>query len=99
MASLSRLAHVPEATLKTFLAMTHEKLNELPTVPAELAPAVPLVSLFKRIQERYPDAKAQNDWLKSPNTVLENQVPVDVMALSPEHLAYVSYVVESSLRG
>jgi hypothetical protein len=98
LAGLSRLTHVPESTLKEHLKLTASELENLPTVPSDLSNSVALVSLFKRLQEEYPDAEEQNDWLKRPNSVLEGQVPVEVIALSPEHLAYVSYVVESGLR-
>jgi uncharacterized protein (DUF2384 family) len=98
LAALSRLTHVPESKLKEHLKLTVSELENLPTVPSDLSNAVALVSLFKRLQEEYPNAEEQNDWLKRPNSVLEGQVPVEVIALSPEHLAYVSYVVESGLQ-
>jgi hypothetical protein len=95
--TFARISHLSEATLKEFFALSAKELALLPTIPEKLSAAVPLVSLFKRIQEVYPDPKAQNEWLKNPNSVLEGQVPVDVIALSPEHLSYVSYVVESGI--
>jgi len=95
--TLSRLTHVSETDLTEFFGMSAEKVSKLPTIPFALTNAMPLVSLFKKIQKIYPDPKLQNDWLKNPNSVLEGQVPVDVIALSPEHSAYVSYVVESAL--
>jgi hypothetical protein len=96
--ALSRVSHIPETTLQSYLAMSPDEITKLPTVPAELSHAVPLVSLFKRIQETYPDPKEQNFWLKTSNSVLEGQVPVDAISISPSHLAYVSYVVESGIR-
>jgi hypothetical protein len=41
---------------------------------------MPLVALFKRLQEEYPDPEAQNLWLKTPNSVLEGQTPIDAIA-------------------
>ena len=96
--ALSRVSHIPEPTLQIYLSMSPDEVSALSTVPAELTHAVPLVSLFKRIQEAYPDPKEQNFWLKTSNSVLEGQIPVDAISISPSHLAYVSYVVESGLR-
>jgi hypothetical protein len=96
--SLVRITHVSEEVLKKFLAVSSSDLDQYPTVPHELSDAMPLVALFKRLQEEYPDPKALNEWLKTPNSVLEGQIPIDAIALSPEHLAYVTYVVESGLR-
>ena len=71
LAGLARLTHVPEPVLKEHLKLTATELETYPTVPADLGNAVALVSLFKRIQEEYPDAQEQNDWLKRPNSVFE----------------------------
>ena len=96
--ALAKITHVSEENLKKFLSVSPAKLEEYPTVPAGLSDAMPLVSLFKRLQEEYPDPEAQNLWLKTPNSVLEGRTPIDAIAISPDHLAYVSYVVESGLR-
>jgi hypothetical protein len=96
--SFARITHVSEEVLKKYLAIHSAKLADYPSVPAELSDAMPLVSLFKRLQEEYPDPKAQNVWLKTANSVLEGRTPIEAIAISAEHLAYVSYVVESGLR-
>jgi hypothetical protein len=96
--TLARITHVSEEILKKYLAVSAADLENYPTVPEALGDAMPLVSLFKRLQEEYPDPEAQNFWLKTPNSVLEGQTPIEAIAISPEHLAYVSYVVESGIR-
>ena len=88
--SLSKITHVSEEALKEFLAVKSASLADFPTIPPALAPAMPLVSLFKNLQQEYPDPEAQNLWLKTPNSVLEGQIPIDAIAISPEHLAYVT---------
>ena len=98
LSSFARITHVSEEVLKKYLAIHSAELAEYPSVPSELANAMPLVSLFKRIREEYPDLEAQSFWLKTPNSVLDGNSPIDAIAISPEHLAYVSYVVESGLR-
>ena len=95
---LSKIAHVSEAVLKQYLSYSPEAIDGLPSIPQGLEPAVALVGVFRRVQGVYPTAEEQNHWLTHPNSVFEGNRPIDVMAMSPEHLAYVSYAVESGLR-
>ncbi len=95
---LARISHVEEKVLLRYLALGPSEIKELPTVPAELDAAMPLVGLYRQVVKVYPTAELQNEWLKRPNTVFEGNRPIDVMAMSAEHLAYVCYAVESGLR-
>jgi len=95
---LSRIAHVPVEELGRFFALEEEAVGGLPAVPAGFLGAVPLVGLFRMLVRTYPSPEAQNEWLKRPNGVFEGRRPIDVMAMSPDHLAYVAYTVESGLR-
>ncbi len=97
LSKLSTIAHVSEAVLKQYLASTPEQIEAFPSIPAGLEPAVALIGVFRRIQGVYPTAEEQNHWLTNPNSVFEGNKPIDVMAMSPDHLAYVSYAVESGL--
>jgi hypothetical protein len=94
---LSKISHVSAPDLSSFLNLSLCQIADLPAVPAELAPSVPLVNIFKRIQKIYPTAELQNEWLQRPNSVMDGFKPIDAMAMSYEHLAYVSYLVESGL--
>ena len=96
--SLAEISHVSETNLKKYLEADFKTLSDIPTLPEELINAMPLVSLFKRIQEEYPDPEAQSIWLKTPNSVFDGHAPLIAIAISPEHLAFVSYVVESGIR-
>ncbi|NDG84077.1 MAG: DUF2384 domain-containing protein [Proteobacteria bacterium] len=95
---LARIAHVPEEELGRFFALPEDEAVGLPTVPGALLGAVPLVGIFRMLVRTYPSPEAQNEWLKRPNGVFEGRRPIDVMAMSPDHLAYVAYTVESGLR-
>lgn len=98
LAKLSRVSHVSEVQLTHFLSLSPEQISELPSIPLGLEPAVALVGVFRRVQTVYTTAEEQNTWLLNPNSVFEGNRPIDIMAMSPEHLAYISYVVESGLR-
>jgi hypothetical protein len=95
---LASLCHCPLETLRNYLALSTEGVENLPTIPEGLDSAMVLVGLFKRIREAYPDPTEQNLWLMRENSVFEGHRPIDVMAMSPDHLAYVGYTVESGLR-
>ena len=95
---MSRIAHVSEETLAFYFKMSPDELALLPTVPSSLENGAHLVGVYRRILTEYPTAELQSEWLKRPNSVFEGNRPIDVMAMSPDHLAYLSYVVESGLR-
>jgi|GEM_PF-3496482 len=95
---LSQIAHSSEADLKTYLAMTATAIGELPTIPSGLESAVGLVGLYRQLITVYPTHEEQLKWLELPNPILEGRRPIEVMAMSPAHLAYVTYAVESGLR-
>ena len=95
---LAALCHCPVETLQAYLALSAEGIESLPTIPGGLDSAMVLVGIFRRIRETYPDPTEQNLWLMRENSVFEGHRPIDVMAMSPDHLAYVGYTVESGLR-
>jgi len=95
---LSKIAHVPEEVLIRYFGLNQDELAGLPALPVELLGGVPLVGLFRKLVSTYPTAEQQNEWLKRPNSVFEGNRPIDIMAMSPEHVAFVAYAVESGLR-
>jgi hypothetical protein len=95
---LALMAHVPEAALKEFLALSQESADTLPSVPAGLETAVPLVSVFRSLGKLRPDPTLQIEWLKQENSILEGQVPIQVMMMSPAHLSWVAYTLDSAVR-
>ena len=98
MDQLSRLTHTPLALLEKLLSLSGNEIEALPSIPSGMDQAVALVGIYRRVAEVYPTSEAQDEWLKKENAVFEGNRPIDVMAMSPEHLAYVSYIVESGLR-
>jgi uncharacterized protein (DUF2384 family) len=72
-------------------------MRALPTVPADLASAVALVSVYKKLNQLVPDPVKQNEWLITPNSILENQKPIEVLGMSASHVGWVSYTLESAL--
>ncbi len=95
---LARLAHIEEPLLQKYFKMNASELQALPTIPSGLEHASHLVGVYRRVEGEYPNASDQNEWLKKPNSVFEGNRPIDVMVMSPEHLAYISYIVESGVR-
>ena len=98
LAQLARLGHVPVDKLEKAFQLSPTEISQLPSVPEGLENLVALIGIYRRVAQAYPEPAAQNEWLLRSNSVLEGNRPIDVMAMSPEHLAYVSYVVESGLR-
>jgi hypothetical protein len=95
---LARLCHCPVDVLERSLALSASEIESLPTVPPGFDAAVTLIGIFKNIRNTYPEPRDQNGWLQKENSVFEGHRPIDVMAMSPEHLAFVGYTVESGLR-
>ena len=93
--TLSRITHVDEENLEFFLNKKNDEMANLPTVPTELQNAVPLVSVFLSLQKSMPDPEKQSEWLVTPNETFEGNKPIDVMAMSPDHLSWVSYTLVS----
>lgn len=95
---LSKLAHTSPEMLKSYFKRPSEEIESLPSVPAGLENAVALVGVFRRIQGAYPKPEDQNTWLNRPNSVFEGNKPIDVMAMSAEHVQYVSWAVEGGIQ-
>ncbi len=93
---LAQLTHTPESVLLGFLKVTEAEAQRLPTVPQGLENAVPLVSIFKRLKSKFPDAEAQVKWLFTEHADFGNFKPIDVIAQTPENLSWVSYYLESA---
>jgi hypothetical protein len=98
LAGLSRIAHVSESVLDSYLKIPAHELASYPSIPAGLESAVALVGLYRRLLTVYPTQEEQNIWLKRQNSIFENHRPIEIMAMSSDHLAYVTYAVESGLR-
>jgi hypothetical protein len=96
-AELSRFAHVEENELTLMISLSKEAIEGLPTIPAALENAAALVGLYRELLTVYPTPEEQSAWLSRPNSVLEGQKPIDVIAMGPDHLSYVAYVVQSGL--
>ena len=95
---LSRVAHASEGDLKNYFSLSSSEVLLLPTIPSGLESAVGLVGLYRQLLTVYPTQEEQLKWLELPNQVLEGRRPIEVMAMSPSHLAYVTYAVETGLR-
>lgn len=95
---LASVSHTPLGTLERYLALNSGETDALPTVPAGLENAVALISVFSCLRKLRPGAEDQHRWLREPNAILENQVPIQVMMMSPDHLAWVSYTLDSAVR-
>jgi hypothetical protein len=94
---LSMICHVPTELLEKYLKMSPAEVRDLPSIPTGLENAMPLVSVFKSISVKIPDAEGQNEWLTTENETYEKNKPIEVMAMSPSHLAWVSYTLASPL--
>jgi hypothetical protein len=95
---LSRIAHVSKDLLEGFLKLPSTGLSSAASVPAGLENAVALVGLYRQLITVYPAPDSQNLWLKRPNQVFDGHRPIDVISMSPGHLAYAAYSVETGLR-
>lgn len=93
---LSRISHVEVQVLKRYIDFSQAEIEQLPTIPPGMDPAVPLVSIFRNLKRKIADSEKLNQWLKEPNELFEGNRPIEVMAMSPQHLMWVSYTLESS---
>jgi len=94
---LSQLSHVSTELLERYLKMSASEVRALPSIPPGLENAMALVSVFKALSQKIPDADRQNEWLTTENDTYEKHKPIEVMAMSPEHLAWVSYTLVGPL--
>lgn len=95
---LAQVTHVTVADLDRYLQMSRTELNALPSVPAGLESAMPLVSVYKNLNRMVTTPEKQNEWLVTPHDLFEGNKPIEVMAMSPQHLMWVSYTLESAAR-
>jgi hypothetical protein len=92
---LSKISHVGVITLQKYFSLRAPEVESLPSIPSGLESAMPLVSIYKNLVRMLPTAEKQNEWLVMPNETLEGNKPIEVMAMSPDHLSWVSYTLES----
>ena len=97
-ADLARMSSTDEGRLASYFRLTQSEVGELPSIPEGLESAVGLVGLYRLLLGVYPTVEEQLKWLELPNSVFEGRRPIEVIAMSPSHLAYVTYAVESGLR-
>jgi hypothetical protein len=95
--SLAVVCHTSPVVLEKYLKLSNAEIQNLPSVPPELANAVALMSVYQKVTALLPDPVKQNEWLITPNAILENQKPIEVMAMSANHVGWVSYTLESSM--
>ncbi len=94
---LSKISHVGVATLQKYFSLRAPEVELLPSIPMGLDTAMPLVSIYKNLVRMLPDSEKQNEWLVLPNELFESNKPIEVMAMSPAHLSWVSYTLESQM--
>lgn len=95
---LAKISHVPVDVMKSYLDLPVSQLDELPSIPSGLESAMPLVSVYKNLKRLLPAGEKLNDWLVAPHDLFEGNKPIEVMAMSPNHLSWVSYTLESQAR-
>ena len=95
---LAKISHTSPAILENYFSKTQEELMKLPSIPAELEAAAALVSIHQNLIRTLPDSEKQNEWLITPNEAYEGHKPIEVMAMSPKHVAWIGYTLESSVR-
>jgi hypothetical protein len=92
---LSKISHVGVITLQKYFSLRAPEVESLPSIPSGLETAMPLVSIYKNLVKVMPDPEKQNEWLVMPNETFDGNKPIEVMAMSPDHLSWVSYTLES----
>ncbi len=95
---LAKISHASKEVLKKHLDLSLSEIEILPSLPAGLETTMPLVSIYKNLTRMMPDTEKQNEWLVLPNELFEGNKPIEVMAMSPDHLSWVSYTLESQAR-
>ena len=95
---LSKIIHVSEVMIQKYFSLSALEVDTLPSMPAGLETAMPLVAIYKNMIVMMPDSEKQNEWLVLPNDLFEGNKPIEVMAMSPSHLSWVSYTLESQVR-
>jgi len=95
---LAKISHVSVSMMQKYFSLPASEVEALPSVPAGLDSAIALVSVYKNLVRTTPDPEKQNEWLVVPNELFEGNKPIEVMAMSPRHLSWVSYTLESQAR-
>lgn len=101
LAELAQISGLNEENLKSFLssnASNDQASLSNATVAAGFEALVPLIAIWKKLKLKYPNPEDQNKWLTTPHPDFENHKPLVVMAMSPEHMSWVAYYLDSSLK-
>jgi hypothetical protein len=88
---MAALCHTDEATYLAWM----KTLEATHTIPSGMEKAVPLVSIYRRLSEKFPEPEDQVKWLTSAHPHFDGNPPFDIALSSIENLAWLSYYLES----
>jgi hypothetical protein len=91
---MSRLAHVDVLTYERWLEEGRNSINP-PSVPSGMDNAVPIVSIYKALQRKFPEFENQVKWLFEKNPDFDNNKPIDVATSSVGNLFWISYYLDT----
>jgi len=92
---MAALAHVDEETYARWMAEGRESVDA-PSIPPGMDSAVPLVSIYKALERRFPDAEDRVKWMFKENKDFDGNKPIDIVTSSLGNLFWMSYYLESS---
>jgi hypothetical protein len=92
---MAKLAQVDVATYSRWMIEGRQAIDP-PSVPLGMSSAVPVISIYKALERRFPDPEDRVKWLFKENPDFGNHKPIDIAASSVENLFWVSYYLESS---
>ncbi len=95
--ALAKITHTSADLLNQYFAYSKEELLALPSIPDGFGAAVSLVSIYQNLSRSISDSEKQNEWLITPNDAYDGHKPIEVMAMSPAHVAWISYTLVSSV--
>lgn len=97
---LSAITKISEERLSAFLAgkvVPEKGQAEGGTIAAGYEALVPLIAIWKKLKQRYKKQEDCIKWLTTELPDFENRKPITVMAMTPEHMAWVAYYLDSLL--
>ncbi len=92
-AEMAALCHVEESAYLGWLARASTPPPE--SIPSGTQCASALVSIARRLAEKFSSVEAQVEWLTTPHTHFDQNKPLDVALSSPENLQWLAYYLES----
>lgn len=100
LSQLSALTHIEEEKLTRMLgrSLDESEAEFAATVPPGFETVPPLIGIYRKLSQRYPNRDDQVKWLFTEHKDFGGNKPIDVAASSVANLFWIGYTLDSQGR-